>query len=32
LIIETQLDGDSDNLEEIVHDPEGDSWEDDFDD
>jgi len=31
LIIETHSDGDQDNLEEIVHDPERDTWEDDFD-
>jgi len=31
LIIETQLDSDHDDLEEIVYDPEGDTWEDNFD-
>jgi len=31
LIIETQSDSDQDDLDEIVHDPEGDVWEDDFD-
>jgi len=30
-IIETQSDGDQDDLEEIIHDPEEDTWEDDFD-
>ena len=28
LIIETQSDSDQDDLEEIVHDPEGDIWKD----
>jgi len=31
LIIETQLDSNQDDLEEIVHDPKGDAWEDNFD-
>jgi len=31
LIIETQSDSDQDDLDEIVHNPEGDAWEDDFD-
>ena len=31
LIIETQSDGDQDDLDKIVHDPKGDTWEDDFD-
>ena len=31
LIIEIQSDSDLDDLEEIVHDPEGDAWEDNFD-
>jgi len=31
LIIETQSDSDQDDLEEIVHDPEGDGWEHNFD-
>jgi len=31
LIIETQSNNDQDDLEEVVHDPEGDTWEDDFD-
>ena len=31
LIIETQSEGDRDDLEEIIHDPEGDTWEGDFD-
>jgi len=31
LIIETQSDSDQDDLDEIIHDPEGDVWEDDFD-
>ena len=30
LIIETQSDSDHDGLDEIVHDPEGDAWEDDL--
>jgi len=31
LIIKTQSDSDQDDLDAIVHDPEGDVWEDDFD-
>ena len=31
MIIETQSDSDQDDLDEIVHHPEGDVWEDDFD-
>ena len=31
LIIESHLDGDQDNVDEIVREPEGDAWEDDFD-
>ena len=31
MIIETQSNNDLDDLEEVVHDPEGDTWEDDFD-
>ena len=31
MIIEAQLDGNQDDLDEIVHDPEVDAWEDDFD-
>ena len=30
LIIESHPDGDQDDLDEILHDPEGDAWEDDF--
>ena len=30
LIIETQSNGDQDDLDEIFHDPEGDVWQDDF--
>ena len=31
MIIESHSDDDRDDLDEIVHDPEGDAWEDDFD-
>ena len=31
LIVEAQSNGDQDDLDEIVHNPEGDAWEDDFD-
>ena len=30
LFIKAQLDSDHDDLEEIIHDPEGDVWEDEF--
>jgi len=31
LIIESHSDDDRDDLDEIIHDPEGDAWEGDFD-